>query len=222
MLHPTNIRSMWETLQKRIGAVQVEASCKDSIERTFASLDDLLLYENPRSRAIVRLTFSAHSEDRESRIKIRFGGRYGSSIEASMTGPEESVIRIKNELGEIFDGVRPWFASLARIDFTYVVGGAFVFWVIVLQIMVGDYKVSVPKRVIAAISAAAAITAFCAALIATIWGLNRLRQRYFPIATFALGQGEARYAVDEKIRWVVIVGFLVSMFASLVTAYLLR
>lgn len=220
VLRPTDIHTMWDTLQKRVGGVQAQVNCSDSIEREFATPEDLLRYENPRSRAITRLTLNARSKNLESRISISFGERYGSSIEMSGNGPEESIVAVKNALGETVDGVRPWFAPLARIDFFYVIWGMFIFTLFVLQIMVGESKQSKPLELKAAIKAAALVVGFLAVVVAIIWGLNRLRRRYFPIATFAIGQGESRYYVDENVRWVVIVGFLVSIFSSLVGAFL--
>jgi hypothetical protein len=37
------------------------------------------------------------------------------------------------------------------------------------------------------------------------WGIGGL----FPRATFAIGQGLSRYKVREKVRWVIVMGFIV-------------
>jgi hypothetical protein len=41
--------------------------------------------------------------------------------------------------------------------------------------------------------------------------LDSLRERCFPSAAFALGHGVHRYEIVEKVRWSVVVGFLVSL-----------
>jgi uncharacterized membrane protein len=53
-----------------------------------------------------------------------------------------------------------------------------------------------------------------------IWGLYWLRKRFFPVATFAIGQGLTRHQHYEQIRWVVIVGFVISVLASIVVTVL--
>jgi hypothetical protein len=54
-----------------------------------------------------------------------------------------------------------------------------------------------------------------------IWVLNRVRARFFPATVFAIGQGKGRYELDDKVRWVVIVGVFVSVVASLFVAALI-
>jgi hypothetical protein len=41
----------------------------------------------------------------------------------------------------------------------------------------------------------------------------------FPIGAFVLGAGRSRYDVLEKIRWTVVVGFVVSVVASFAVAW---
>jgi len=62
----------------------------------------------------------------------------------------------------------------------------------------------------------------CALLGFLIAALNSLRSRFFPIGTFALGAEVEKYKTDENIRWVVIVGFFVSLAAAVVFALIWR
>jgi hypothetical protein len=47
-----------------------------------------------------------------------------------------------------------------------------------------------------------------------------LRNRLFPIGTFAIGFGERRYTVLESVRWGVIIGLVISVLSGLVLAFL--
>ena len=47
------------------------------------------------------------------------------------------------------------------------------------------------------------------------WGLNKIRERLFPSITFAMGQGKRRHENLEKIRWGVVVAFVISLLAGL-------
>ncbi len=62
--------------------------------------------------------------------------------------------------------------------------------------------------------------AFVGALCFVGWLIWRLHSRFFPRAFFALGQGTDRYKFDDNIRWVVIIGLPLAVFASLVATFL--
>ena len=220
VLRSPQIRSIWTTIQQHIGPVEAEASCVDGIERTFASLDELLQYENPRTRAITKLSFQARSSDRSTRCRITFGGRYSATIEATASGLESSVTSWRTAMEEIIDGCRPWYSPIARVDFFTVVWALLMLSIVVVTPMVDFSKKNQPMEFSQALVNAAKVFLFMATVALTTVALNRLRQRFFPIATFVIGQGEARFAFEENIRWIVIMGFLVSTFASLVVAFL--
>ncbi len=133
------------------------------------------------------------------------------------------MVHLKNALGEIFDGIKPWYSPLARIDFVHVVLGLLLFFVTVFILIVGgqngEPQSMEPGR---AILATALILAGFAGIGGIIWVLNRVRARFFPVTVCAIGQGQGRYHLDDKVRWVVIVGILVSMVASLFVATLTR
>lgn len=217
VLRPDDARRLWETLEKRVGAVQAKARCADSIQRTFSSIDELLKYDNSRARSIRRLSFTARSKNMDASAEVELGG-YLDSLEASAQGDEEKVIALRNAFGDFFDGIRPWFSPIAKVDFFYILFGVFMLLMLVAQLMAGDAKR--PMDFATAVKSTVFVVAFLGSLVLLIWGLNRLRSRFFPMGTFALGQGESRFSVDENVRWVVLVGFLVSTVSSLVVAFL--
>lgn len=223
VLSPRDAARLWGLLEETCGSANAEASCADGIQRTFATIDQLTGYENPRARAITSLTFSARDPEFARRASVTLGARYSSSIEVSIDGPEEVVVPAKNALGEVFDGIKPWYSPISRIDFFYFVSAVVFFAFTVLNLVVGGGSgESQPVEVGRAILVAGAVVAAFAGLAALIWILNRLRARFFPVAVFALGQGQSRYELDDKVRWVVIVGIAVSVVASLVVAGLTR
>ncbi|RFA27312.1 hypothetical protein CAI21_14840 [Alkalilimnicola ehrlichii] len=223
VLCPKYAGRLWDILEQACGPTTAEASCADGIQRTFTSRDQLTSYENPRARSVNSLTFSARDEEFERRASITLGARYSSSIVVSIDGPEDVVVSAKNTLGEVFDGIKPWYSPISRIDFFYLVLAVVFFAFTVLNLTVsGGSGESQPVEVGRAILVTAAVIAVFAGLAALVWILNMLRTRFFPIAVFALGQGQGRYELDEKVRWVVIVGIAVSVVASLVVSVLLR
>lgn len=213
---------LWNVLEGACGPAKAEASCTDGIQRTFTTLDELANYENPRARSIKSLAIRSHDEDYTRRASVVLGARYSSSVEVSIDGPEDVVVSTKNVLGEVFDGIKPWYSPISRINFFYFVAGVVVFALTVLQLMVGTGSgESRPLESGRAVFVTAIIVVGFAGVAALIWVLNSLRARFFPVAVFAIGQGQARYELEDKVRWVVIIGVAVPIVASLVVAALL-
>ena len=220
VLRPPQVQKLWATLERYIGHAKAVALCTDGVERNFTEINDLLSYENSRARAISELTLTAISANRESRGSISFGGRYSTTISGSALGPEESVISCRQALEDTIDGCRPWFSPIVRFDLIDVVWVGFMFSFLVLSLMAGESKKSQPMSLDKALFSALIVVGVLAVIALVVFGLHRLQRRYFPYKTFALGEGESRFAVDENIRWVVIVGFVVSIFSSLVFGFL--
>ena len=219
VLQPQDAKKLWSILEDRFGCPEGSALCVDGIERTFPSADAVNSYENARGRAIVSMKVSAYSKDYDRRAEIYFGARYSSSIEGSLHGPEDLVIATKNSLGEIFDGMRPWYSAVSRVDFFHVIFTVFMLSLTVIVTMAAGSSSSGSSPTFQhAVFSTSVVTILFAIIAGIIWLLNRLRRRFFPIAVFAVGQGGARHSIDEKIRWGVIVGLITSLVATLLGA----
>ena len=124
------------------------------------------------------------------------------------------------ELKDAIDGTRAWYSPISRVNIgTVFLASLGVLW-FVGYIALGDLPG--PRRGVElgqAVLLAAQVLGLFGALALFGWVLWRLHARYFPRAFFALGQGAGRYRVDENIRWVVIVGLVISVFGSLVVAF---
>lgn len=212
---------LWSILGGSFESVVASARCSDGIRREFQSQDQLTNYENPRTRAIRALILEARSRQPYGSASITLGGRYSSSIEVSISGDEITVLRLRDRIAEILDGMRPWYSPISRVDFFYIVGGALLLAFLVLQGVTSGSSSQKTLTFAQAAGAAVIVIAFLILVGSLIWALNRLRDRFFPITVFAIGQGQVRFEFDDKIRWVVIVGFGVSVFASILVTLLL-
>ncbi len=220
VMRADQINRIWAFLQGAIGPVRATASCADHIERAFTSPNELNAYENARARAIRGLLFTAWIADHDRSAYLNLRGDSFRSVSLKIEGPEIIVSRLRDDLLELFDGMKPWYSRITRLDFFYVVMGVLAFMMIVVAGMAGGTKSERSLSFVQAVRVAAELVGVLAGLAGLVWLLNRLRERFFPVAAFAIGQGLDRFQFDEKIRWVVIVGFVVSVFASLVAAFL--
>jgi hypothetical protein len=142
-------------------------------------------------------------------------------MNVSLRGEETCISSLRTSLTDILDGMCPWYSRIATVDLFYVWVPSFMVLTLVLQFMSSPStpKVAIPFR--KALYLTAVFVGAIAAIGLVIWGTSRLRSRFFPVSTFAIGQGLGRHQLDEQIRWVVIVGFLVSVAASIFLAPML-
>ncbi|TAJ23894.1 MAG: hypothetical protein EPO64_10230, partial [Nitrospirae bacterium] len=139
IVRPEHIRRIWTTLSDLIGPTKVVASCTDHIERTFATCDDLLAYENARSRSIRALTFRAHSKEYPgaSATLYMHGESYSPSLSFDVEGDEPSILTARDKMGDLFDGMKTWYSAISRIDFKFIMVGILVFAWAIVQVMYG-------------------------------------------------------------------------------------
>ena len=218
VLNATSVEKLWRLSEKHIGVTVAKAACQDGIERNFESLEALLAYENSRSGAIKQLELTSRIQGGELRSTITLGSSLFGNISARASGPEDAIVIWRFKIVEILDGLRPWYRAITKIDFSNVMFTVMVLlWIVISMMSMGAAS---PKSVSFAEAAKATgiLVAFFGLVTIVSTTLNRLRDRYFPMAFFAIGQGEERFRTDENVRWVVIVGFVVSTISSLLIA----
>lgn len=217
VLREQSIRKIWGVLEEHVGTVAATARCTDELVRTFSSVEDLLNYENATSKRILSLRLDAQSNDGKISAELAFAEHSWGTIELAVRGDEFAVSRLKDQLDDVFEGLRPWYWRFSRLDFFYIIGGAVLF----AYVLLNAYALGKPRSEFemswsrALLMTLVTISIF-AAIGFVIFGLNQLSRRYFPLAMFATGQGQARYAQDETVRWAIFVGFVISLAASLV------
>ena len=216
------VSRVWRILES-IGAVSATAHCADNARRKFESLSQLLAFDNARAKEIRSLQFSATSEDLNRRADVAFGGRFTSTpISVTLSASEDGeILQTYEELKDTIDGTRSWYSLISRVDIgTGLLVSLGVLWFVV-RIAVGEPP---GPRIGVGLGQAVLLTALLLGILGVVgffgWVLLRLHAKYFPRAFFALGQGAERYQVDDKMRWVVIIGSAITVFGSFVVAFL--
>jgi hypothetical protein len=180
----------------------------------------LLSFSNPKSKGIKSLELRARSDDGSASARVSFA-HSTESIAASLSGENEELIAsLTSDLRDILEATTPWYSWISCIDLGYVFIGSFFFLWLVGSLTLGEPRT--PRQGVglgSAVLLALVAVAFILGLAFLGWVMHRLHSRYFPLSQFALGQGSERFETDERIRWVVIIGFVISVFASLVVAF---
>jgi hypothetical protein len=219
VLTADQVRKIWKILQEAMGNVRATASCADDVERPFSSVEKLVAYENPRIRQIVRLEFVAWSQDDHQMVYLLFRTSF-VSITLRVHGREADAICLRDNIADILDGTRPWYSNIAGVDSHAIVAalGLFVGLVSFLRpagrtiVLTGLYEITLLVAIL--------ITAVVILSLILNWGISRLCRWLTPMATFALGQGEERYHIDEQWRWVVLIGLVISTLGSVIATVL--
>jgi hypothetical protein len=128
---------------------------------------------------------------------------------------------VRDRVVELVKEARPWYAPVARFD-GFVIFCSFV----ALLFLVASILPPAPKPPPATSAAeqaqrVAISLAWAAGFILAMLAAYQLRVRYFPVSTFALGRGEQRFDLDEKVRWSVIVATALSGLGALAKAFFL-
>jgi hypothetical protein len=214
-----HIKSIWNLLSERIGQVEIIIKCVDEVQREFDTWKSFSSFENSPQKAIKHLIIQSKSKDYQKRVKLEFSNSDWRVIELNIDASDQVLSRLYDDISDILEGIKPWYARLSKIDFINVIG--IVFFILFFLLYV--YMRSLPE-----VTDKSSKT-FQEILILNIFGmgivifpwmfaviLNKIRKRYFPLAYFAIGQGLQRFLLDENIRWGVIVAFFISLSASFV------
>ncbi len=213
---PNDVKKLFRILTDRIGDTTIHSLTADGIEREHRDAKSLCDGEYPWQKRIVSLRFSSASDDRKKRINLRIAESGIYLIDVEVVASDDVVERLREELLVLFGGLRPWYYRIAQFDF---IGSGFLVLlglVVLVSVLVAVGLVEMnesPSAIQNRQQANGIALLFAIVLCGAIF--NRARAWLFPMGTFAIGQTAARAEFLEKIRWGVVVGFVVSLAASL-------
>jgi hypothetical protein len=216
-----SIKRIWSHVHSYTNTAKAEVRCFDEITRTFETLEGLLSYENNPRAFIKQIEISGRSHEQERSITITLGRSYSPPTSLSIRGEEIDASIAQDKIRDTIHGMKAWYSRVATLDM-------YIFWFIVmmlcmltLQLMVPSNTTPSPGRSFKeALLALPYVLLVLGGVAATVWLTVFIRRRFFPMVSFAMGQGAKRYQFDEQIRWTVIVGFLVGIAGSIAFASL--
>lgn len=224
-----DISKLWDIFKNYGFKVTATLSCSDGLVRHFDNCESLVQYDNPARAAITSLEISARSPDPYTTAEVSLGARYSAPISISLRGEENVVLSMRTYVSDAVDGMRAWYFGISRIDFFYF-RLTILIAIMLLIILIASFPLfqimspaNTPQPATTN-NKALELLAICMAIIgitaAAIWAISWLQKRFFPVSTFAIGQGLSRHKHNEQVRWVVIVGFAVGVVASLAATML--
>jgi hypothetical protein len=215
---PDDVRKLCRCLEKYCGTVSIVAECEDRLTRHFGNAESLLSFENAPANKICLLQFSASSDNQTQMANLEFDGQYGfnSLHRIFLDGSEEIITKLNSEIEQRLQGMKPWYSQMTtHVASLVIFFSCLVMTILAISSFALTYRYYDPTNQTKP-SQLLVIGGGVIFPLTIILLLEKIRDRFFPLVTFALGQGEERYKTDENIRWMVIFGFVVSFMAGLV------
>ena len=205
VLRQDDLQKIWKLLENRIGTVDASAECSDDMERVFDTWEELASYDNPPRKKITKLSVESHSDDREKYADVSFSAQESEGIRIWIRASEQLGSEIKDKISDILDGTKPWYSFLAREN-------SLLFLILTVVVVFLSRLLETLETL--------AVKILVTIPLGIIMGLiaRRLVEPWFwlfPVGYFALGQGEHRYEIGEKVRWGIVIAFVVSFAASM-------
>jgi len=222
VLKPEHIRNVFESLNTKIGSIEISTHCEDGINRNFSSTDQLLSYSNPPKSKIQSISLRARSDDHKKSARIVFSNDNWRPIQFEVQGPEDIVIILKDDFINKVVMTKAWYDRFARLDIFWLIYGIGIatFVILLLCIAIGiltsekpTTDKSIPKE-----QAMDWLIGMSGVGFLGFVGLliSRLKGKLFPIGTFAWGGAAEKHELLEKVRWTIVIGFIVSFLSGIV------
>ncbi|QGT81328.1 hypothetical protein [Pseudomonas coronafaciens] len=207
------VTSIWETLQKSDFQVEAVMDCGDGISRRTTLLNDVVNYSNPPKAQLESVKFHGYNRSKGNYATVFVGAEHSINLSFSLTGTAVQVSDTRERLVNIFDSIKPWYDRVTKLDFFVVLGLILIFGGMYSTLLSqskpkADYT---PLQAFYILGGSVALVVSGAALA---WFLNKARSKIFPKAVFQIGHGIRREEFSEKIRWCVVVAFVVSIAAA--------
>ncbi|CAJ1792340.1 hypothetical protein [Aeromonas veronii] len=214
ILKAEDATKIWTKLESYNKAVTASVKFSDSVVREVGELSELLSFENSNSKKILRIEFKAISLDHVNITRIELDDSQYNPVSISSSGDDEIVAKAAPEIPEIINGLKPWYSKASRIDILFLLGILLTIGGALISLMLPESDKKKAATLMEAITLLGITTLFFISVYYIHKALTALKNSVFPIATFAIGQGLQRYNVQEKVRWGVVVSFIVSMIGS--------
>lgn len=215
VLNWASLEQLHSAVSARLPRVFISTKCSDKLDREFASLQELKDFGNPSRAAIQELKITGRDSDRDQWFSISLSNERTSNVRISLDANEEDAIPLNDLATDSVESLRPWYSWVARADWYWLVLGGWLgtqLALIALKLLLAGDKVitfsgggpTTAREILKSVLIGFAPLA--AGLV-----LNAVRDKFFPVGTFAIGQGELRHTSTEVTRTVLIAGLAVSI-----------
>ncbi len=216
-----DIKKIWELTAEHCPIQEAKIYCSDDISRICTNSAEITSYENPKRSKILAIELIGTSENNDTSIEIILNERRSRTLSLSIRGEENIISKLRTEIMDYFEGLKPWYSRLATFDHFFFWMPFFVIIAFIISAKVpkettNNIEITTKQSIIIGFTAFALLACVIAIAIVAIMGSKKLARFVFPVGTFSIGQGLKRHAFAEQVRWSVIVAMVVSFIISLI------
>lgn len=191
------LKTLTKLLQDSVGDIVLSTSYEDGITREFKTIDDLIAIQNPKSRKIHRIELNAKSDKFLKSARINFESKNILTISVKIDVDEDALPKVRNDLQDIIEGMRPWYDVLSRYPVPYSLGvSAFIAFLIPL--IFKEHVLSIGNKLNVESAGEAVSLILYLSVMVFMYPLYKLFSNCFPHGVFAIGQGISRY---NRLKW---------------------
>lgn len=219
------LKKIFKLLTDRIGETSLEVLCSNDITLKLNSIDGLLRYENAKDKEIKAITFFARDREKNRTAYVRLKGGAFDGISITIEARHDVVERTSNALRDIIMGSKTWYSLLYSAEnyFLFIVYPAI--FLIINSILISTWlspALAKQKELEKGSFAYAFIVILFGIILYLVIGflIMILRKYAFPKRSYLVGQAKKRHKALAIFQVAVIIGFVVSLTAGMVTSLL--
>ena len=211
-----NLKKLTKLLQDQIGNVAFIVNFAGGVDYRFETVEELLDYENPKSKEIRSIGLHAGSDDRSKSAMVFFHGSLGSpSISINLKVRQNIVSILIEEIQDVIRGMRPWYDVFARFPQFYSIPIPVLFVLMAMYRLkghisgiIGSFEDEITEHVILR------LIALC--FVGLTWfAFYKLLVFVLPSIVFSIGQGKERF---NRLKWFhgIIATFIIGLIIRLI------
>lgn len=197
VVNDVKLKKLTELLEDNLGSVNFSIDCADGRSYDFESVEDLINYENPKSKKMLKLRLFVRSADDLRLSSITFNGDSGlvPGIYMNLEVKENELLNLRDKIEDAIAGMRPWYNVISRLAIWITFG-------VVLLVITAEAIILKQSGIIENVDdetkeiIARLIPYGTAGLIG--YPVYKMLSACFPRGVFAIGQGESRY---KTLQW---------------------
>jgi hypothetical protein len=214
VMHDSDVEALHKLLKDFGEEVVYTITCKDGISLKFVDVEKLVAFENPRNNRIVKFAAWVVNREPPRHAYMLLDSHWTQNVYLDIEGSEHMTKKLNEGLSTWLDGMRPWYWWLAR-------GNPFTFSIVILLLCSSFFFTGWwCHRLGSALRPFSFGPILISGLVTggSFWLLAMGLLRGFPAGVFATGQGKRRHEVHDRLRWLAIIGFPISIIASVIAA----
>lgn len=215
-----DIQKIYKELSTDLPKISLSATSADGLTRSFEGLDELCNFRNAKKTEITELEFIARDSAFGQRCSMSFSSQRQSNVSFAIDATETTATRLNEFFEDLVDSTRPWYSIVARTNWENLLLGLMVMAATILllaALIMGKLKEVAQNSLSGDLKIGGILSGLIPWVLAII--LNKIRDKFFPMGTFSIGDGTRRHNQLETIRTTVIVSFVISIAASCVMLF---